>query len=196
MYGLLTGIHVRETICCCLALLMWVVYLCIVMNSATTIKQKYLHQLKEFETSEMFITSDPADLQKEIENNCVYIIYPDSVCALPDVNEFAHFLTNVKVNRKRQLLETNMDVDLIYYSWVDDQAGQFRFNIINSNHKNLPFHCPIVFVSDEMEIVKKFYSAFREVSVPWKELHEVNGQEPEKSTAEFTLEVYKQIISR
>jgi hypothetical protein len=113
------------------------------------------------------------------------------------VFKVAEFLARVKNNRRQQLYQSDKEVELIYYSWFDEQAGQFRFNFINSHHQNLPFGCSLVFVSDEKEIIENFLSSFREIYLPWSELKDVDEDECEdENNSEYKLTVYKKIISR
>jgi hypothetical protein len=56
---------------------------------------------------------------------------------------------------------------------VDDQAGQLRFNFINSNHAKLPFGSPVIIVQTEDEILLDY----------------LTGQEPESGITKVFQEL-------
>ena len=96
-----------------------------------------------------------------------------------------------------------MDINLIYYLWFDEQAGQLRFNFINSNHDKLPFGCKLVFVDSEKEIIDDFLNSNYLDGIPWSEFKVVDKTKQENVAAveeenleTFTLKVYKQMIYR
>jgi hypothetical protein len=160
-------------------------------NATMTSKHRYFEEFKDLESSEIFITSGISDLKQEIESNCIYLPYPETLSDIADPNEFLEFLNRIKDNRRLQLIQSGKSIELIYYSWFDAQAGQFRFTFINSDHENLPFGCSIVFVAEEMEIIEKFLSFFRKVDIPWSELEDVNEDAIlTKEADEFFLSVY------
>lgn len=157
-----------------------------------TSMQTYFEKWKDFETCEIYIAVGTTELRKEIENNCIYLSYPESISDLPGAEIIAEFLIRVKENRRQQLIQSGKKVELIYYSWFDDQAGQFRFCIINSDHDELPFSCSLDFVSDEKKIIEKFLSSFREVTIPWSHLNEIAENETLQEENEvYVLSVYK-----
>ena len=47
--------------------------------------------------------------------------------------DFLEFIQKVKDNYKNQLDKSTLDIDLIFYMWFDEMAGQLRFNFINSS---------------------------------------------------------------
>ena len=96
-----------------------------------------------------------------------------------------------------------MDINLIYYLWFDEQAGQLRFNFINSNHDKLPFGCKLVFVDSEKEIIDDFLNSNYLDGIHWSEFKVVDKAKQENVAAVeednleiFTLKVYKQMIYR
>jgi hypothetical protein len=74
------------------------------------------------------------------------------------VDELRKFLNDVKADRKEQLKQSKNKAGLIYYIWVDEQAGQLRFNFINANHSQLPFDASLIFVDNEEEILSDYLS--------------------------------------
>ena len=161
-----------------------------------TLKHTHFEKWQEFETSEIFIATDISNLRQEIENNCIYLFYPETFSDLPGVEEFAEFLSRVRKNRQQQLIKSGKNVELIYYSWFDEQAGHFIFNIINSEHEKLPFGCLLDIVADERQIIEKFLSSFGETGIPWSDLKETgeNDNQP-PGIEEYILPVYKSKIT-
>ena len=47
-------------------------------------------------------------------------------------------------------------VAMYFYSWLDEQAGQFRICAVSQNHGELPFRCSLCFV-DLNEVVDGIY---------------------------------------
>ena len=105
--------------------------------------------------------------------------------------------------QKQQLQQSDVDINLLYYLWFDEQAGQLRFNFINSNHDKLPFRCKLVFVDSEKEIIDDFLNSNYLDGIPWSEFKVVDKTKQENVAAveeenleTFTLKVYKQMIYR
>ena len=117
-------------------------------------KQEFLNSIKDIIKDKIFITNGLAELDKEISNNCWSISVDEETALNLSANDIEDFLKKVKENRKNQLANSNSTQDLQYYSWYDQQAFQFRFNLININHPNLPFGAKIKTVKKEEEIIK------------------------------------------
>jgi|SRR6185436_4009318 len=165
-------------------------------------KEKYFDSLREFETTELFLTNTTDLVNDEIENNCVLISISAELAKQTSSTDFITFLNRVKTNRRQQLQESSLDVNLIYYLWFDEQAGHLRFNFINSNHDKLPFGCELVFVNNEKEILDSFLNSNYLEGIPWNELETIDTTQQsnkiteDKTEETFTLNVYREIIYR
>ena len=102
-------------------------------------KQEFFKDIQNIKSDKLLITDSVDNVNEEIQNNCWSISINDELSKEISVDELADFLKEVKKDRQQQLRRSNSKVGLIYYVWVDSQAGQLRFNFINSNHDKLPF---------------------------------------------------------
>ena len=168
-----------------------------------TPKEKYFGELSEFETAELFLTNITDLISEEVKHNCILISISSDDAKQTTTTDFVSFMNRVKANRKQQLQQSDVDINLIYYLWFDEQAGQLRFNFINSNHDKLPFGCKLVFVDSEKEIIDDFLNSNYLDGIPWSEFKVVDKAKQENVAAVeednleiFTLKVYKQMIYR
>jgi len=169
-----------------------------------TEKEKFFDDLREFESSELFLTNSTDLIREEIKHNCVLVSMSSNAAKQASTSDFISFLDRVKVNRRQQLQQSSLNIDLIYYLWFDEQAGQLRFNFINSNHDKLPFGCKIFFVESEKQIIDEFLDSNYLDGIPLSELEiydkslqfkrEIKGDENIEKT--WTVRVYRQIIYR
>src|SRR5688572_11433527 len=121
-------------------------------------KTEFFKDIEEIKTDKLFITDSLDDLDEEIRNNCWSISMSYELVSECTVDELRNFLHDVKANRKEQLKQSTNKAGLIYYIWVDEQAGQLRFNFINANHSQLPFDASLTFVDKEEEILSDYLS--------------------------------------
>jgi hypothetical protein len=121
-------------------------------------KYEFLNDIEEIKTDKLFIGETLDNLNEEIRNNCWAISMSEEIADEFTVDELKSFLKDVKADRKQQLRNGKSNVELIYYVWYDEQAGQLRFNFINSMHRQLPLSAPLTFVSDEGEILSDYLS--------------------------------------
>lgn len=163
----------------------------------TTInKETFLKQLKEFETAELFVTDKTDIVKTEIYNNAVAIGLTKETASQVSTNDIKTFLAKVKSNRQDQLLKSNIQIDLIYYLWYDEMAGQLRFNLINSNHIRLPFTCNLKYVDTEEEIIEDFLKSSYLNGISFNELTDVENDGSENDDTEYYVKVYQQTITR
>jgi hypothetical protein len=119
-------------------------------------KQEFFKDIEDIKSDKLLITDSVDNLNEEIRNNCWSISINEELSKEISVDELANFLKEVKKDRQQQLRHSNSKVGLIYYIWVDGQAGQLRFNFINSNHDRLPFGSQLTFVAIEKEILTDY----------------------------------------
>jgi hypothetical protein len=116
-------------------------------------KQEFFKDIENIKSDKLLITDSVDNVNEEILNNCWSISINDDLSKEISVDELADFLKEVKTDRQEQLRHSHSKVGLIYYLWVDGQAGQLKFNFINSNHDKLPFGSQLTFVTIENEIL-------------------------------------------
>lgn len=90
-------------------------------------------------------------------------------------------------NRISQLDKSDKSIDLIFYSWFDEQAGNLNFNFINSGQENLPFKSELEFVDSLDSIISDFLDSKYIDGIPLDELEDVTDTNEE---TDFKLKVY------
>lgn len=142
----------------------------------------------------LYLTDDTDKLSREIAENCFPL--PISGENIKEINiaDVLTFLAQIKNNRRIQLKNSGLPVTLIYYLWFDEQAGQLRFNFINSNHKKLPFNCPLRKVESELEILKQLQESDYSSGIPLEELNECNLEDGDDESVEYVLNIYTEMI--
>lgn len=167
-----------------------------------TEKEKYFNDLRSLETAELFLTNSTDIVNEEIKHNCEMVSISADIAKQVSSLDFLLFLDKVKANRQQQLEQSSLDLNIIYYLWFDEQAGQLRFNFINSHHDKLPFGCKISFVDSEQEIIDDFINSNYLDNIPWNELETVDNLQQLKSITNdenanekaYVAKVYKHII--
>lgn len=172
----------------------------------SNLKEEFLEIIRPFESAELYVTESIEDLKKEIYENMIPIGISENFVGAVEVNDILNFLERVKLNRKNQLLNSLIKVDLIYYVWYDSGAGQLRFNFINANHSKLPFGAKLNLEVTERQIVEAFIEDSRAMynyeqkedgdfdepseTIDWEKLE----QEENERAANHILSVYSEII--
>ena len=159
-------------------------------------KNKYFESLSEIEQWPLFLTDSINQLSEEINTNCIYLSIPAGIQV--QLHDLLAFLRKVRLNRQLQLQNSGLAIDLVYYVWHDELAGQLRFNFLNSSHQNLPFGCTVSLVENEAEIVSGFLNSSYLQGIPWDEFatvdDEINCAMDDSNIATFTCKVYQEII--
>ena len=119
-------------------------------------KKEFLKYIEDIKTDKVLIIDSVDRLDEEVETNCWAISINDKLSKRFSIDELSSFLNEVKTDRREQLRRSKINVGLIYYVWVDGQAGQLRFNFINSNHDKLPFRSQLTLVTMENEILTDY----------------------------------------
>ena len=128
--------------------------------------KKYQDDVFKFAKVGIYITDKTDDMEKEIYENCVKIGVPDEHLENISASLFQNLLYQVKQNAKRNLDTNSLSVDLIFYVWFDAQAGQLRYNFLNSNHERLPFIAEFQLVDDVYEICDLFVKCTQTSTAP------------------------------
>jgi len=164
-------------------------------------KEEFIESLEDIVTDEIFITSAIDLIDKEVSNNMWRISTDDDVASQLNADDLMNVTKRIKANRQEQLSKSMEEVDLIFYIWHDGQASQLRFNLINSNHKNLPFGAKISLVDSEAVVLNEFLKDDYHDGIPFTELREIKRNEngefpPDKEVQPVVLNVYKELIKK
>ena len=156
----------------------------------------YFDELRELENAAIFLT-DRTDSLEETRSNMVAVGISNSLSKRVSVDALKGFLQRVKANRQKQLESSSLPINLIYYLWVDEMAGQLRLGFINSNHQKLPFSCKYRLASTEEEIINAFLKSPYLEGIPWEDLHENEiTQDSDENTTQYILSIYTEEIKR
>jgi hypothetical protein len=170
----------------------------------TTNKTEFFNYLSSQISEPIYLTDNTGDVNEEIKNNCWFLSTPSDIIAQSTTTDFLEFIQKVKDNYKSQLDNSHLNIDLIFYLWFDEMAGQLRFNFINSNHSRLPFSCKLKYTDTPKEIVDQYMKSKNHEGIPWDELKTVETPE-EIAEADrfkkelhdnFVLTVYQDIIKK
>jgi len=164
-------------------------------------KEEFIESLDDIVNDEIFITAETDLIDKEVSSNMWRISADDNVVSQLSAEDLMNVTQRIKDNRQEQLSKSAEEVDLIFYMWHDGQASQLRFNLINSNHKNLPFGTKLNLVDSEAAILNEFLKDDNQDGIPSSELKEIkrneNGEFPFEDKSEpHVLNVYKELISK
>lgn len=142
----------------------------------------------------LYLTNSTNKLSREIMKNCFSLPISGEDAKNLDIADVLAFLAKVKNNRRMQLKNSGLPVNLIYYLWFDEQSGQLRFNFINSNHPKLPFCCPLHKVTSEQEIVRQFQESDYLNGIPLEKLNECNLEDCADESIGYVLNIYTEVI--
>jgi hypothetical protein len=155
-------------------------------------KEIFLKQFDSFDIDDFFLAENIEELDIEISRNTHWIDLDEKLLKNIKSVDIIDKLRLLRHNLNAHLDKIGTESSYKYYSWFDEQACQFRFSIINSNHKNLPFGCHINIVNNELEIVKSFLESSYHDGIPYDELISAEYiDENEK----FELNVYVEELS-
>ncbi len=152
----------------------------------------------------LYLTDKTDEINEEIYHNHSSLSAPTDIISQMTTSDFLDFIQKVKDNYKNQLNKSQLNIDLIFYMWFDELAGQIRFNCINSNHVKLPSNCKLKHIDRPEEIIEKYLNSQYQDGIPWNELEAIETVkqiiETEKSEKElynnFVLTVYKEKIKK
>ena len=102
-------------------------------------KDEFFENINEIISDKIYLTDNLDELNKEIENNHWSIAIDSDTVKFIEKDDLLYFLRKMIKNRISQLHKSELDMDLIFYTWFDEQTGNLNFNFINSRHENLPF---------------------------------------------------------
>ncbi|RZK33891.1 MAG: hypothetical protein EOO61_14520 [Hymenobacter sp.] len=122
-------------------------------------KEAYWIGLQEIVTDPLYLANSDHDLPREIQENMWSLSLSQSLAAMFQPAEIKGFLYQVRQNRHWQLKQQDRPLELYYYLWYDEQAGQLRFNFITTRTATLPFSATIEVSETEEEIIAIFLQA-------------------------------------
>jgi len=167
-------------------------------------KTDFFNDLSNQISEPLYLTDKTDEVNEEINNNHWILSVPADIISQATTIDFLEFIQRVKDNSKNQLDKSQLDIDLIFYLWFDEMAGQLRFNFINSNHDKLPFGCKLKYTDRPEEIVDQYLKSKYHEGIPWNELETI--ETPEQIAEEdrlekelhdnFVLTVYKEKIKK
>ncbi len=145
--------------------------------------------------NKLFLTNRTDLLDKEISENLWSFSLTKELAEQVSPADFLDLFDKICANGQKQLNVSDLPLDLIYYLWHDEQAGQLRLNFINSNHKKLPFGCILDFVESESEIIQGFLKSEYMVGIPMVDFRDIDTGENEEEIP-YTLKVFKRILKK
>jgi hypothetical protein len=159
-------------------------------------KDKYFNDAESAAVNEkLFITEKTDLLDKEISENLWAFGITQELADRTDPSDFLELFDKIKADRQQQLDNCDKAINLIYYLWHDEQAGQLRLNFINSNHAQLPFGCELEYIETEREIITAFLKSKYLDDLPMNELEVVDGEDDDIEQEQlFRLKVYTQTL--
>lgn len=157
-------------------------------------KAEFFKNIKEIVTDKIYLTENLDELNKEIENNHWSIDIDSDTAKNIKNEELKVFLSKVVKNRIVQLDNSDKNIDLIFYSWFDGQAGNLNLNFINAGHEILPFRAEFEFVNSIDAIISDFLGSRNLDGIPWDELEDASGDSDVNDETGFKLKVYKEKI--
>lgn len=107
--------------------------------------------ITELEDETEIVASD--DINEEANSNMVTFEFNDLLLQEWGKESVAFFLTCCADLYQRKSQGLNM----IFYAWLDEQAGQIRISAVNQKHGKLPFDCKLNEV-DLVRIVSGIYT--------------------------------------
>jgi hypothetical protein len=152
----------------------------------------------------IYLTDKTDEVEEEIKHNHWMVVVPSAIIAQTTTLDYIALLEKVKEVYKCQLDKSELDIDLIFYLWLDE-PGALCFNFINSNHHRLPFGCKLSYTDRPEQIVEEYLkSQYHDRFIPWEELQTVVTPEEieEADRAEkdlhskFILTVYQELIKK
>ncbi|OJW81082.1 MAG: hypothetical protein BGO69_03195 [Bacteroidetes bacterium 46-16] len=144
--------------------------------------ETFFNALEDILSDTLYVTDQTDDVQKEISENCWALGIPRGI----DIEVLMSFFQKVKENRKAQLILSDIEVDLIFYLWYDEQACQLRFNLINTNHRELPFKCALDIVDNERTVIEQAF----------KTEDETPDIDLDKNETTLVLKVYRTTLTK
>jgi len=116
-----------------------------------------LAQLAQAQSYPLHIGRSASDLLREARGNLRVFSTSQAEAATLQLQDVIQALHNVATTREQQLLEQHGNTHpMVFYCWVDEQAGQLRFSLVSAFHQKLPFSCTVKIVEQLADVVSAF----------------------------------------
>ncbi len=116
-----------------------------------------LVQLAHAQNNSLYIGLSTLDLFREAQGNLCVFTTCNAEAGTLQLQDIVQALHNVTETREQQLIEQyGSKHPMVFYCWVDAQAGQLRFSLVSAFHQKLPFGCTIKTVERLADIVEAF----------------------------------------
>ncbi len=170
----------------------------------TAVKTDFFNDLSSHISEPMYLTDKTDEVNEEINHNHWSLSAPTDIISQITATDFLEFIQKVKDHYKNQLDNSQLDIDLIFYMWFDEMAGQLRFNFINSNHDKLPFGCKLKLTDRPEEIIDQYIKSKYHEGIPCNELETIETPEQiaeadsleKKLIDNFVLTIYQEKIKK
>ena len=105
--------------------------------------------------------------------------------------------------RKQYLIDNNIDIKMIFYTWYDPISGHFYFSVIPQNwsklspDQELPFGCTVNKVKKLEDIIANFVNDSYKGRIPIHKLEEVDPSEDTENDEDpksYILDVWSTIL--
>ena len=157
-------------------------------------KETYWAGLQEIVNDPLYLANSDHDLPQEIQENMWSLSLSQSLAAMFQPAEIQGFLYQVRQNRHWQLQQQDLSLELHYYLWYDEQAGQLRFNFITTRTATLPFSATIEVSETEEEIIATFLEASRKAEEE-ELLPSIAAEEVTQQVTSYKVKVFAGIIT-
>ena len=119
-------------------------------------KKQFIDSLSAIIKEPISVYDTDSFLKEETSTNSWSIKIPLALRNQITISEFQEVVCKIKEDRWKQLVQSGIAVSLIWYSWYDFINESYKFNIINSSHKELSFNSKVEFIENEREILEDF----------------------------------------
>jgi hypothetical protein len=90
------------------------------------------------------------------------------------------FLQQVIANRNRQLTARfGMQHPMVFYAWVDEQAGQLRFSLVSGQGVRPPFGAEIRCITQPDPLIQHYLAITTHDGIPWAQITILEPGDPE-----------------
>lgn len=157
-------------------------------------KTDFFNDLSNQISEPLYLTDKTDEVDEEINSNHFILSVPADIISQAITIDFLELIQKVKDNSKIQLNKSQLDIDLIFYLWFDEMAGQLRFNFINSNHDKLPFGCKLKYTDRPEEIIDQYLKSKYHEGIPWNELETIDIPEKITEADELEKQLYDNLV--
>jgi len=135
-----------------------------------------LAQLAQAQSYPLHIGRSASDLLREARGNLRVFSTSQAEAATLQLQDVIQALHNIITAHAQQLLEQYGNTHpMVFYCWMDEQAGQLRFSLVSAFHQKLPFSCTVKIVEQLADVVSAFLHSLYLDGVPLVEVVEATS---------------------